>query len=147
NYKIGIIILALLTTNLFVACERKSDSNNEKESISQEEGAELEQNREQKEEKNDTKSPKDSGPPGPAVYFTAGLKGYTEPCGCTADILLGGIDRITALVDDGKKLHDSAIFIDAGDWLFEHATLEEHLIPQERAKTEVLIEVHKELGT
>lgn len=95
----------------------------------------------------DPVEPFDMGPPAPAVYFTAGLKGYTEPCGCTADVMLGGIDRITAFVKDARGLHDEAVFIDAGDWLFEHPHLEEHLHPQERAKAEVLAAAHRSMGT
>lgn len=91
--------------------------------------------------------PQDMGPPAPAIYFTAGLKGYTEPCGCSVDVLLGGIDRLTAFVQDAKALHEEAIFIDAGDWLFEFAVLEEHMVPQERAKAEVLAAAHAKMGT
>lgn len=91
--------------------------------------------------------PFDIGPEGPAIYFLSGLKGYTEPCGCTADVLLGGIDRITAFVNDAMALHSDAIFIDAGDWLFEHAELPEHMQPQERAKADVLAEAHRQMGT
>ncbi|WP_158542279.1 multiheme c-type cytochrome [Lujinxingia litoralis] len=91
--------------------------------------------------------PQDLGPEAPAIYFTAGLDGYTEPCGCTADILLGGIDRITAFVDEAKKLHPQALMIDAGDWLFEHETIEAHMEPQERAKAAVLAAAHRKMGT
>ncbi len=91
--------------------------------------------------------PTDVGPEGPAIYFLSGLKGYTEPCGCTVDVLLGGIDRITAFVRDAEQLHPDALMIDAGDWLFEYDEIPEHLEPQERAKAEVLADAHERMGT
>ncbi|MBA2663636.1 MAG: hypothetical protein H0U74_15205 [Bradymonadaceae bacterium] len=92
-------------------------------------------------------SPQDLGPEAPALYFVTGLKGYTEPCGCTADILLGGIDRVTQYVIDAKALHPGALMIDTGDMLFEHAKLDAHLEPQERAKADVLTAAHRAMGT
>lgn len=91
--------------------------------------------------------PSAAGPPAPAVYFTSGLHGYTEPCGCTADVLLGGIDRITAFVLDSMELHPAAVKIDSGDWVFEHAEVPEHFIPQETAKASVLATAHRRMGT
>lgn len=85
----------------------------------------------------------DIGPPAPTVFFLANLSGYTEPCGCTADILLGGIDRITQYVLDARKIQPASIMIDAGDIFFEHAELEDTLVPQERAKTSVLTEAYR----
>lgn len=91
--------------------------------------------------------PKDLGPEAGAIYFASGLKGYTEPCGCTVDVLLGGIDRITAFVDDARQLHPDAVFVDAGDWLFESTRIPEHLRPQEKAKAEVLAAAHRQMDT
>ncbi len=88
----------------------------------------------------------DVGPEGDGIYFLSGLKGYTEPCGCTVDVLLGGIDRITAFVKDARQLHPTAYFVDAGDWLFESATIPDHLEPQERAKAEVLAAAYRRMG-
>lgn len=91
--------------------------------------------------------PTDAGPEAPAVYFLAGLKGYTEPCGCTADVMLGGIERITAFVRDARRLHPDAAMVDAGDWLFEYDEIPEHLEPQEKAKAEVIAEAQRRMGT
>lgn len=85
----------------------------------------------------------DVGPPAPTVFFLAGLKGYTEPCGCTADILLGGIDRITQYILDARKIQPASIMIDAGDLFFEHATLDENIVAQERTKTSVLAQAYR----
>ncbi|MFW6057547.1 MAG: hypothetical protein ACOC9W_01715, partial [Persicimonas sp.] len=94
-----------------------------------------------------TIEPEDVGPEAPTLFFLAGLKGYLEPCGCSADVLLGGIDRIVGYVDAAKKLAPDSAMIDAGDMLFEFADLEEHEIPQEKAKSEVIVAAQKALGT
>lgn len=85
----------------------------------------------------------DVGPPAPTIFFLANLSGYTEPCGCTADILLGGIDRITQYILDARKIQPASLMIDAGDIFFEHAKLEDALVPQERAKTSVLTQAYR----
>ena len=91
--------------------------------------------------------PEDIGPEAPTLYFTSGLSGYTEPCGCTADVLLGGIDRITAFMLDVAGLHDEMTLIDAGDWIFEFDEVSEYLQPQEKAKAGVLADAHRRMGT
>src|SRR5690554_1945831 len=87
------------------------------------------------------------GPPAPAVFFLAGLKGYLEPCGCSAEILLGGIERLTGYVDAARKLHPAATMLDGGDMLFEFAKIEEHDIPQVKAKADVIVAAQKKFGT
>lgn len=94
-----------------------------------------------------TRKATDVGPPAPALYFLSGLKGYTEPCGCTADVMLGGIERITAYVRDAVELHSDALFVDAGDWLFEYDDIPEHQRAQEKAKAEVLADAHRRMET
>ncbi len=89
--------------------------------------------------------PRDVGPEAAAIYFLSGLKGYTEPCGCTVDVLLGGIDRTVAFVDDARSLHPAALFIDAGDWLFEAAHIPDHFEAQESAKAEVLADAYRQM--
>ncbi|AWV90568.1 multiheme c-type cytochrome [Bradymonas sediminis] len=87
------------------------------------------------------------GPSAPAVFFLAGLKGYLEPCGCSAEILLGGIERLTGYVDAAQKLHPASTMLDGGDMLFEFAEIEEHDIPQVKAKAEVIVAAQKRFGT
>lgn len=94
-----------------------------------------------------TVQPTSPGPKAPAVFFLSGLKGYLEPCGCSAEVLLGGIDRITGYVDAAQKLYPDTAMLDAGDMLFEFAELEDHAIPQEKAKTDVIVAAQKALGT
>jgi hypothetical protein len=90
--------------------------------------------------------PKSPGPDAPAVFWLAGLKGYLEPCGCSADVLLGGIDRIVGYVQAAKKLYPNTIMIDAGDTFFEYADIEEHAVPQEEAKTDVIAAALEKMG-
>lgn len=91
-----------------------------------------------KDEVYDEKTPQDVGPKAPAVFAITGLQGYTEPCGCTLDVMLGGIDRITQYVEDARKLYPAVEFVDAGDLWFETTDLAEHEIPQEKAKIDVV---------
>lgn len=86
------------------------------------------------------KRPKSVGPQAPAVFFLSALKGYTEPCGCTLDVMLGGIDRIAGYVDQARPLYPAVEIADAGDLLFETKTLEPHEIPQEKAKVDVVVQ-------
>jgi hypothetical protein len=89
----------------------------------------------------------DEGPPAPMVFFTSGLLGYTEPCGCTIDLVLGGIDRIVGYVQAAKALAPAALVVDAGNLLFEHETLAPQDVAQEVRKTRVLMLAHAEMGT
>lgn len=93
-----------------------------------------------------TKGPDDVGPRAPAVFMLSGLKGYTEPCGCTLDVMLGGIDRIAGYVEAARPLYDSVTLVDGGDLLFETATLEEHEIPQEKAKVDLVMQGLRKAG-
>jgi len=89
----------------------------------------------------------DVGPPAPVVLFTASLKGYTEPCGCTIDVVLGGIDRVTGFIDAARALATDALILDAGNLLFEHEALDPFAIDQEVRKAHVLMRAHREVGT
>lgn len=85
-----------------------------------------------------TTVPDDIGPKAPALFVVSGLKGYTEPCGCTLDIMLGGIDRIVRYHRDASALYPGHVLVDAGDLLFEHTEYEEAQLPQERARVDVI---------
>ncbi len=89
----------------------------------------------------------DEGPPGPVVLFTSGLLGYTEPCGCTIDLVLGGIDRVTGYVRARAALATDHLMLDAGNLLFEHESIAPQDLAQEIRKTEVLMAAHREMGT
>ncbi len=82
--------------------------------------------------------PDDVGPKAPALFVITGLKGYTEPCGCTIDIMLGGIDRIVRYAEDASKLYPATALVDGGDLFFEHQKYEEAQLAQERARADLV---------
>jgi len=92
------------------------------------------------------KKPADFGPRAPAIFVLSGLQGYTEPCGCTLDVMLGGIDRITGYVDAARKLYPATGVVHAGDMFFEDREVDEHEIPQEKARVDVVVTGLKRLG-
>lgn len=94
----------------------------------------------------ETKAPDTIGPQAPALFFLSGLKGYTEPCGCTLDVMLGGIDRIAGYVQNARKLYPATEIVHAGNLFFETETLADHEIPQEKAKVEVVAAGLKKMG-
>ncbi len=87
-----------------------------------------------------SKSVMDVGPSAPSMFIISGLNGYTEPCGCTLDVLLGGIDRIAGFLGEAKTKAKGSLVVDAGNTLFDMPELETHRIPQEKAKVDVIIQ-------
>ncbi len=53
------------------------------------------------------------------VFYTSGVQGTLEPCGCTSDPL-GGIDRYAALVSQTRK-REPVVLLDGGDLSFSTA--------------------------
>ena len=92
------------------------------------------------------KEPEDMGPRAPAVYMLSGLKGYTEPCGCTADVLLGGIDHITGYIQAARQFHPSMVILDGGNLWFEEPSIPDERAPQERLKALTVAKTYKKLG-
>ena len=88
----------------------------------------------------------DLGPRAPALLMLSSLKGYTEPCGCTADVLLGGIDRIAGWIEGYRALAPAAPLIHAGDLFYMDRELEPHRRPQEQAKAEVVAQAMRAAG-
>ena len=90
-----------------------------------------------------SKPVEDLGPEAPALLMLSSLKGYLEPCGCTADVLLGGIDRIAGWIEGYRELAPAAPLIHAGDLFYMDLELEPHRLPQEQAKAEVVARAMK----
>ena len=88
----------------------------------------------------------DMGPKAPAIYMLSGLKGYTEPCGCTADVLLGGIDQIAGYIEAARPLHPAMVILDAGNLWFEEPTISKERAPQEELKARTVAKTYKKLG-
>jgi len=88
----------------------------------------------------------DVGPPGATLLFLSALKGYTEPCGCTIDLVLGGIDRIAGFATTLEAQTKSTAVVAAGDFLFERETLDEAGREQELRKADLLMEAATVMG-
>lgn len=89
----------------------------------------------------------DEGPASPVILVTASMKGYTEPCGCTLDLVLGGLDRVVGFVQAASALGTDALVLDGGDLWFEYEVLEGARVEQDRAKAALLAEAHRTMGT
>lgn len=74
--------------------------------------------------------------PPPRVLVISSMIGYVEPCGCTVDLLLGGIDRVAAAVAAERAKGPTAVLV-VGPTLFEHA-IEAHAVGQEEAKAQLI---------
>lgn len=72
----------------------------------------------------------------PRVLVVSSLIGYIEPCGCTIDLLLGGIDRVAATIAAERAKGPTAVLV-VGPTLFEHA-IEDHQVGQQEAKATLI---------
>ena len=88
---------------------------------------------------------KDVGPPAPTVLMLSGLKGYTEPCGCTLDIKAGGIGRIAGYLEAVSAMAPGALVLDAGDIWFEEPEIGENRVEQERLKARAIARAYAEI--
>ncbi|MEO1268998.1 MAG: multiheme c-type cytochrome [Myxococcota bacterium] len=89
----------------------------------------------------------DAGPPAPTLFILSGLKGYLEPCGCTLDVQVGGIDRIAGYLAQARKAAQGSLVVDAGNMLFELPELESHRIEQDKLKATYVLKAHQAFGT
>lgn len=72
----------------------------------------------------------------PRLLVLSSTIGYVEPCGCTIDLTLGGIDRVAALVAAEREAGPTAVVV-VGPHLFEHAP-PPHKVAQEEAKARLI---------
>ncbi len=72
----------------------------------------------------------------PRLLVISSLNGYVEPCGCTIDLLLGGIDRIATIVAEERARGPTAVVV-VGPHLFGGA-VEPHMVGQEEAKARLI---------
>lgn len=78
------------------------------------------------------------GPAATSLVISAGLHGYTEPCGCTEDILQGGIDRLAGVARALDAQLPSSLAVSAGDTLFRFDEAQDDEAAQDRARLEAL---------
>lgn len=89
---------------------------------------------------------KDVGPAAPTLFVLNGMKGYTEPCGCTLDVMAGGIDRIAGYIDARAKMAPASGVIDGGNIWFEAREVRDSRLAQEKLKVGLLADSYKQLG-
>ncbi len=80
----------------------------------------------------------------PRLLVLSSTIGYVEPCGCTVDLLLGGIDRIASLVEAERKAGPTAVLL-VGPHLFEKAP-DPHLVGQEEARARLVGKALRRIG-
>lgn len=78
------------------------------------------------------------------IFAVSNLAGALEPCGCQKD-MLGGVDHLAALVDDGKKQAPSLV-VGAGPLFFMNPKLEESRKTQDTWKAEAVAQSLKDVG-
>ncbi len=80
----------------------------------------------------------------PRILLVSSLIGYVEPCGCTVDLHLGGIDRLATAVRRERKQGPTAVVV-LGPTLFEK-TVKPHRVPQEKVKARLLARSLQKIG-
>lgn len=86
------------------------------------------------------------GPAAPSLLISAGLHGYTEPCGCTEDILQGGIDRLAGVAIALRAQAPHTLFVSAGDSLFRFPNAPDNEADQDAARLPALATGLRESG-
>ncbi|MEZ4229008.1 MAG: multiheme c-type cytochrome [Polyangiaceae bacterium] len=79
-----------------------------------------------------------------SLFAFSNLAGALEPCGCQKD-MLGGVDHLAALVDDGKK-QAPALVVGAGPLFFMNPSLDESRKTQDVWKAEALAQSLEDVG-
>lgn len=86
------------------------------------------------------------GPPkSVTLFFTAELRGFLGPCGCSEN-MRGGISRAAFQVADARKAGAAVHLIDTGDGLFGELQLPEDVVPQQERKAKALADSWKAMG-
>lgn len=86
------------------------------------------------------------GPLAPGLFVIAGLHGYTEPCGCTEDILQGGIDRLAGTLSVLQSALPAGAAIATGDTFFQFPTAHDQERAQDLARTQLIAESLATIG-
>lgn len=76
------------------------------------------------------------------IFFTTGLSGTVEPCGCTSEPL-GGLGRLAAVVGPPSS---ARALLDAGQLLLPDEPIEAMTRPQHLEKAALLARVYRKLG-
>ncbi|MCA9547840.1 MAG: hypothetical protein KC613_25725 [Myxococcales bacterium] len=87
-------------------------------------------------------APAPAGPP--RLLVVSSLIGYVEPCGCTVDLTLGGMDRLVAAVDAERQAGPTAVLV-VGSTFFEKP-FPDHRAGQEQAKADLIAKALRRAG-
>lgn len=79
------------------------------------------------------------------LFFTAELRGFLGPCGCSEN-MRGGISRAAFQVAEARKAGTVVHLIDTGDALFGSLQLPDDAVPQQERKAKALAESWKAMG-
>jgi len=72
----------------------------------------------------------------PRLLIVSSLIGYVEPCGCTIDLHLGGLARLSGTIEREKAKGPTAVLF-LGPYLFEKS-VKAHRVPQEESKARLI---------
>jgi hypothetical protein len=79
------------------------------------------------------------------LFFTAELRGFLGPCGCSEN-MRGGISRAAFQVAEARKAGSPVYLVDTGDGLFGTLQLPEDAVPQQERKAKALAQSWKAMG-
>lgn len=79
------------------------------------------------------------------LFFSAEVRGFLGPCGCSEN-MRGGISRAAFQVAEARKAGTPVHLIDTGDGLFGSAQLPEDAVPQQERKAQALADSWKAMG-
>ncbi|WP_338023536.1 multiheme c-type cytochrome [Archangium primigenium] len=83
--------------------------------------------------------------PGAILFFSADVRGYLGPCGCSEN-MRGGIARAAFQVREARQGALPVLFVDGGDSLFGEPHLKPEQVPQEERKARALAEAYRDMG-
>ncbi|MEM1008297.1 MAG: hypothetical protein AAGJ35_04775, partial [Myxococcota bacterium] len=79
------------------------------------------------------------------LWYTGGIKGYIEPCGCQSD-MLGGIARLSTLAKRYQAHKHTTLHLDAGNLLFEYTKVPKTKKQQALRKARLLANTFQFIG-
>ncbi len=86
---------------------------------------------------------KDLNIPALRVMLISSMIGYIEPCGCTIDLKLGGLDRIAYFIQKSREYVPTLVFV-VGNYLFEDH-IPESRIAQDENKAKLIHDIFHQL--
>jgi hypothetical protein len=89
-----------------------------------------------------SEEPKPQQKPGLTLFFSAELKGTTEPCGCTSDPL-GDLARTSQIIADAKAQGPVIVF-DGGSTLYTEVKLSDKILAQEQLKSNLIVKTYQD---